>query len=168
MTINVADDVLIAEIEQLLPEVGRCMHSIMTHCPGAEGLSAPQMKALAYIFHHERRTIGELAQGLGVSMPAASELVDRLVEIGRLERGSNPNDRRQVLVWLTPEARVFAERMHALRRAQLQAVFDRLEPAERPVFARSMRTFVEVLRLQAHELPCASGEAARVTPGANG
>jgi DNA-binding MarR family transcriptional regulator len=121
--------------------------------PASCGLSVAQLKGLMHVHHHGQSTVGELAHGLGLSMPAASELIDRLVELGYLERGANPLDRRQVLVELTPKAVAFSSQIHALRIAQLRAAFERLEPAERPTFVRSLRIFAEVLRLQAHELP---------------
>jgi DNA-binding MarR family transcriptional regulator len=151
--IGIDEDALIAEAEQLLPEIGRHMHFAVLRHPASSGLSVAQLKGLMHVHHHGQSTVGELAHGLGLSMPAASELIDRLVELGYLERGANPLDRRQVLVELTPKAHAFSSQIHALRIAQLRAAFERLEPAERPTFVRSLRIFAEVLRLQAHELP---------------
>jgi DNA-binding MarR family transcriptional regulator len=147
--IGIDEDALIAEAEQLLPEIGRHMHFAVLRHPASCGLSVAQLKGLMHVHHHGQSTVGELAHGLGLSMPAASELIDRLVELGYLERGANPLDRRQVLV----EAVAFSSQIHALRIAQLRAAFERLEPDERPTFVRSLRIFAEVLRLQAHELP---------------
>ena len=43
-------------------------------------------------------SIGALAEAVGVSAPAASQLVDRLAEHGMVERRHDPEDRRVVLV----------------------------------------------------------------------
>ena len=43
-------------------------------------------------------SVGQLAEVLGVSPPAATRLVDRLVEHGVVERRHDPADRRVVLV----------------------------------------------------------------------
>ncbi|MGA8207245.1 MAG: MarR family transcriptional regulator [Candidatus Dormiibacterota bacterium] len=50
----------------------------------------------------------ELAQFLGISRSSATEVVDRLVAHGLLERGQNPIDRRTVHVGLTVRARGLA------------------------------------------------------------
>ena len=147
------EDALVAEAELLLPEIGRHMHNALMQHPAACGLSIAQIKGLMHLYHHGQSTVGEFAHGLGLSMPSASELIDKLVELGYIARGANPLDRRQVLVGMTAKATEFADQLHALRIAQLRAAFARLEPAERPVFVRSLRAFAEVLRLQAHELP---------------
>src|SRR5215204_1393519 len=44
------------------------------------------------------RSVGQLAEELGVSPPAATQLVDRLAEHGMVDRHNDPEDRRVVLV----------------------------------------------------------------------
>jgi DNA-binding MarR family transcriptional regulator len=147
------EDELIAQAEQLLPDIARSLHVAVMQHPASSGFSVAQIKALAHVYQHGHGTVGELAHGLGLSMPAASELIDKLVELDYLVRAANPLDRRQVLVGLTPRALAYTEQIHALRIGQLRAAFDRLTPEERPTFVRSLRVFAEVLCLQAHELP---------------
>lgn len=50
----------------------------------------------------EGTTSGELGRRLGVSKQAAGQTVDRLAEIGYVERRSDPADGRRKLVGLTP------------------------------------------------------------------
>src|SRR5918993_4174925 len=45
------------------------------------------------------RSVGQLAEELGVSPPAATQLVDRLVEHGMVNRHSDPEDRRGVFLY---------------------------------------------------------------------
>jgi DNA-binding MarR family transcriptional regulator len=58
-----------------------------------------------------------------------------------------------VLVELTPKARAFGDRVHALKHAQLRAVMDTLEPHERPAFVRGLEALAHVLRLEPSALP---------------
>src|ERR687893_3168907 len=44
------------------------------------------------------RSVGQLAEELRVSPPAATQLVDRLADHGMVERHNDPEDRRGVLV----------------------------------------------------------------------
>jgi len=139
-------DALVEQALPLLPQVGKLLYAAVARHPDAEGLTPGQIKLTMFLWHGGRRTMGEIADGLGVSMPAASELVDRLVEAGTVERAADPADRRKVMVGLPPRAEAFGGRMLALRRAQLRAAVERLAPAERPVFVRSLEALVEVLR----------------------
>lgn len=156
---RVDDDALIERALPLLPEIGKLLYAAVSRHPVAAGLSLPQIKALGHLSHHGRRSVGEIAHGLGVSLPSASDVVDRLVERGLAERGANPADRRQVLVWLTPEAERFKTELSTLRRAQLRAALDRLEPAERPVFVRSLEVLVVALRPESDATPAAASNA---------
>jgi DNA-binding MarR family transcriptional regulator len=65
--------------------------------------------------------VGELGRRLGLSEPAASLLVDKLVELGLAVRERDPQDGRRTLVTATPAAEELAARLregreeHALR-----------------------------------------------------
>jgi len=67
----------------------------------AHNLSVSLTNTLFYAARMKQLTINELAKHLGVSMPAASQLVDRIVEQGWLRREECPHDRRSRLISLT-------------------------------------------------------------------
>ena len=140
------DEALVERALPLLPEVGKLLYTAVARHPLLCGLSMTQIKAMWHVYAHGQRTMGEIAAGIGVSLPAASEVVDRLVDAGLAVRGSNPADRRQVLVGLTPEAEALATEMRRLRRGQIRAAMYRLPPAERPVFVHALEALVEALR----------------------
>jgi DNA-binding MarR family transcriptional regulator len=145
------DEVLLEEVAELLPRIVRQWTATFT-CYGEErGLPFAQMKALGYLYRQGRSTVGEVAEGLGLAMPTASELVDKLVERGLLERGVNPHDRRQVHVWLTEEAIAYGRDLLAMRRSQIRRVFDELEPSEREVLLRGLRALSEAICLPPSE-----------------
>ena len=60
---------------------------------------------------HRRLEFGEIADALYVSMPAASEIVDRLVDTGHVSRASDPADRRRVIVSTTTESQRAIDRL---------------------------------------------------------
>lgn len=65
-----------------------------------------QMRAMLALHVLGPMRLKSLAERLGVSQPAASELVERLVEMRALEREQDPNDRRQVVISLHPDMAV--------------------------------------------------------------
>jgi DNA-binding MarR family transcriptional regulator len=87
-------------------------------------------------------TVGEIATALDCSMPAASELVDRLVDAGHLVRASDPTDRRRVLIAATPASQQISAHLCELREAQVRYALDQLEPEERPTFIKSLEALV--------------------------
>lgn len=153
-----SDDALIEEAIVSLPEIARRYHTSVCQMPEMGGLSVAQIKMMSFLYavqyvHGGQCTVGDVAHGLGVSMAAASEMVDRLVDEGLVERTTNPADRRQVLVRLTKQARQRGERMHALRYAQLQSAIAQIPSAERPAFVNGLRILAEVLNQDPRELP---------------
>jgi len=144
----VDEDALVEAALPLLPEIGKLLYAAVARHPGLAGLSLPQIKALGFLHGQDGGTVGDLAAGLGVSMPSASELADRLVDAGLVARGANPADRRQVLLRTTPAADQCKAELRALRRAQVSAALARLDPAERPAFVRSLAALVEALRAE--------------------
>jgi DNA-binding MarR family transcriptional regulator len=144
--VDVNDEQLVDEAVKLLPEIVKGAHAAKACLPALAGLSLAQAKATTHLFHHGHTPVGQLAYAVGWSMPAASELVDRLVDEGYAEREINPADRRQVLVSLTPRAIEVAHQMNQIRRMQMRSAIARLEPDERPVFLRSLEALAAALR----------------------
>ncbi len=61
-------------------------------------------RCMDVIERHGRITAGDLAREAGLSTGAVTALIDRLERNGVVRRVADPNDRRKVLVELTPEA----------------------------------------------------------------
>lgn len=66
-------------------------------------LSAPQLHAVKAARIHGEMTLTEFSRRLGVSPPSASAMVDRLVEKGILLRKRSDEDRRKVVISISPE-----------------------------------------------------------------
>ncbi len=122
----------------MLPVIARAFFSAISNLGNAHGLTPAQVKVLLHLGRHRQMTVGEIAAALTCSMPAASELVDRLVDAGHLVRASDPADRRRVLVAPTPEAERISSQLRELREAQIRYALDQLRPEDRPVFVRSL------------------------------
>lgn len=65
-------------------------------------LSFSQMTALHELRARESATVTALSERTRLSLPAASHLVERLVQRGLARREENPENRREKLVALTP------------------------------------------------------------------
>jgi DNA-binding MarR family transcriptional regulator len=127
---------------QLLPVIARALFSAISSLGNAYGLTPAQVKVLLQLGTRRQMTVGEIASGLTCSMPAASELVDRLVDAGHLVRASDPADRRRVLIAATPATEQISAHLRELREAQVRYALDQLEPKERPIFIKSLEALV--------------------------
>lgn len=85
-----------------------------------------QLRVLLALQLHEPCHLKSLAQAIGISRPAASEMVERLVEMNLVTRVQDPDDRRQILISLTDESRRRVERHEANCMAKLQVLLEHL------------------------------------------
>jgi DNA-binding MarR family transcriptional regulator len=67
-------------------------------------LSFSQLHTIHMVRSHGQLSMSELAEILGVSPPSASAMVDRLVEKGLINREHSQEDRRKVVIRLSPTA----------------------------------------------------------------
>src|SRR5437588_6971759 len=71
-------------------------------------------------------TIGQLADALGSGKPAASILVERLVQLALVERAEDPLDRRRTIARVTPQGEELVARLRQGGRDRLRAWLSRL------------------------------------------
>ncbi len=109
-------------------------------------VSAHAIRAAMHIGRHGTRTIGELADGLGISIGWASRVVSELEESAMVERMPDRTDRRIVHVSLTPEASAIVDRAYLWRAEAIERALAPLDPVGRA----AVRTF---LRRAVDELP---------------
>lgn len=142
---------LVDEILMLLPGLGRILSR-----PGPVELggASEELKEARVSSGHVQvmialtkgpHSVGRLAEALGVSRPAATQLVDRLVEHGIVERHHDPEDRRIVMVDYAPGEREIAQRIVASRRRPLELAVEQMTDEELEGFLKGMRLLVESL-----------------------
>jgi DNA-binding MarR family transcriptional regulator len=85
------------------------------------------------------RSVGKLAEELGVSPPAATQLVDRLAEHGMVHRHNDPADRRVVLVDFVKGMREVASSIVEDRRRPLQTAMTKLTDSEALAFFKGLK-----------------------------
>ncbi|MHB9034896.1 MAG: MarR family winged helix-turn-helix transcriptional regulator [Anaerolineae bacterium] len=68
----------------------------------SKGLSMPQIGLLNRV-KHVPASINELGEEFGVSGAAASQMIDRLVQLGLVSRSESPHDRRVKMIELTSQ-----------------------------------------------------------------
>jgi DNA-binding MarR family transcriptional regulator len=142
---------LIDEVLMLLPVLGRGLGR-----PGPGEIGALARRGIPVEVHlspgHVQvlialgkgpHSIGDLAETVGVSPPAASQLVDRLVEHGMVERRHAPEDRRVVLVDYVPGMQDIARQMMEGRRWRLKEAVSALTDEEARAFLKGLKLLVE-------------------------
>ena len=113
-----------------------------------EGLSLPQYHLLEALRDADELTVSVLAEAAGVAAPTASRMLDCLYRDGYVERRHSEEDRRSVLVSLTPSGRIAVQAAYERVSAWRRRVYDALEPEEREQAAALLIRLSQVMEEQ--------------------
>lgn len=86
------------ELWWLLMQVGTLVRRVAERRLSSTHTSPDQVQALQAIAARQPLTVGEIARAMGLERNSASQLVERLVQQGLVERERSLSDRRQVFV----------------------------------------------------------------------
>lgn len=114
MTAASERDALVAQAVQRMGQLVRVFHRNF-HAPHELELfelTMPQCRAVLFLADGAAAPMTKLAGGLGVSLPSATGLVDRLVEKGLVARVEDADDRRIVLCRLTDAGTAMADGLY--------------------------------------------------------
>jgi DNA-binding MarR family transcriptional regulator len=90
------------------------------------GLSMPQIRTLFHLRHDSKCGVSEIGDLLGVTKPGASQMIDRLVINGYIERTEDPADRRAKQLKLTTKGRSIVNESIDIRRRWMENLTDLL------------------------------------------
>lgn len=110
-------------------------------------LTMAQLKAL-FVLADEALTVGGLSGLLGISKPAASILVEHLVQAGLVTRAEDALDRRRTMVRLTAEGDELVTRLRQGGRDRVQAWLGRLGDDDLAALARGLQALADVATMQ--------------------
>jgi DNA-binding MarR family transcriptional regulator len=114
-----------------------------------QDMTMAQFRGLMVLAHEQPLAIGALGDRLGIGLPGASRLVDRLVVDRLVERCEDPGDRRRALLRLAPRGRQALEEMQQGRRQgghRLRLALGRLPDAQLAQLRQAMAALVEAAR----------------------
>jgi DNA-binding MarR family transcriptional regulator len=81
-------------IQEIIENLSKCQRQGTYSSWQKSGLSRAQIGMLFMISHHKRLQVKQVADFLGISKSAASQLLEPLSQKGLIERRTDPKDRR--------------------------------------------------------------------------
>jgi MarR family transcriptional regulator, organic hydroperoxide resistance regulator len=109
-------------------------------------LSMAQLRTLHVILRQGEAAIGQVAQALGVRLPTASHLVERLVQAGLVLREEDPLDRRRSLARLSPQAQEYISGLERQAQAFLRDRLGAMQPADRQALAHGLAALLATMQ----------------------
>jgi len=116
----------------------RSMHDWIRYVK-ASGFSMPQFRLLMQLYYQGTACgISQISDDMAITNPAASQLVDKMVQSGLLERAEDPNDRRAKLVTLSEKGREFVQNGIEQRYLWVNDLAEMLDDAESQAVTRAL------------------------------
>jgi DNA-binding MarR family transcriptional regulator len=123
----------------------RALVAIAARSLGAAGeeVTLPQYRALVVLASRGPQRVVDLAGFLDVTASTATRMCDRLVRKGLIRRQRQASDRRSVRVSISSAGKELVAMVTVRRRREIQAIVDRMPPADREQLVSTLRMFAD-------------------------
>ena len=110
------------------------------------GLSMPQFNILMHLHYKGPFALSEFSERMEISPAAASQLVDRLVVHGLVERTEDSHDRRVKQIALSEKGQALIDASIEERLRWVEALTLSLDPLEQERVAQALQTLIDAAR----------------------
>jgi DNA-binding MarR family transcriptional regulator len=137
--------------------VGECAREVLDGVPtvfrviraelrkhGAKEMSVPQYRTLAFVYRNEGASLSEVCDYIGLTLSTMSTLIDGLVARGFVNRRTDPEDRRCMILTLTEPGRIRLQSARAATMAYLEERLRQLPASDRATITLAMRMLREL------------------------
>lgn len=107
------------------------------------GFSLPQVGLLMRLYHGGGCEVHDIGEHFATTSAAASQLVERLVQAGLVERSQDPDDRRARQITLTDKGRCLVEAGIAQRHRWVDELVAGLTAAEKAQVGKALPILLE-------------------------
>jgi DNA-binding MarR family transcriptional regulator len=128
---------------EVVPSLMRAIRREMRRQRSAD-LSIPQFRTLLFIEKHKGASLSEVAEFIGLTLPAMSKLTDGLVNRQLVSRESSRTDRRRITLSLTPEGASILRSAKERTQRNLAKALDSLSPEESAVAVNVLRQLADL------------------------
>lgn len=137
-------------IAQLYPRLMRAMGHLRGAVDETMDLTYNQYKALLTLSDIGPCTLNALSRELEIATSSASQMVDRLVAMGLVERTPADGDRRSIVLIASAQGEGLLEKLKEEILRRYQDLFHHLGSAEQANLAGAIHTLVRILEKAIH------------------
>ncbi len=120
----------------------RSIHEFMS-VMRKSGLSMPQLSVLMRLYFQDVCGVTDIGSYVGFTNAAASQMVDRLFNMGLLERTEDPDDRRVKNITLTQKGRDLIQQIMDTRQQWMEELTRALTPEEQQSITKAIKLLSE-------------------------
>jgi len=128
---------LASKLVEVIPLVMRAIRSHMRANRSLD-LSVPQYRALGFVVRHPGASLSQVAEHQGLTLGAASRLVDGLVTRELVERHASTQDRRFVTLYVLPSGESTLAQARQRTEQAIASMLATLPAADQEIILRAM------------------------------
>jgi MarR family 2-MHQ and catechol resistance regulon transcriptional repressor len=118
-------------VQDIIETLARCQRASVNPSEWNKiGLSHSQVGMLFMILHRKDSNVKQIAEHLGVTKSAITQLLDPLVTKGFIDRQNDPDDRRIVRFSLSDKGKKTIKEIHKQKFSGLRSALDSLSDTE--------------------------------------
>lgn len=137
------DDLVTALLTASRALVGVSAHSLATV---EDTVTIAQFRSLVILASKGPSTLANLATELGVTASTAQRQIDRLVGQELVTRQENPQDRREVVIAITPSGKRIVDSTTRRRRKAIAAIVANMSPVDTDALIEALDAFATAAR----------------------
>jgi DNA-binding MarR family transcriptional regulator len=142
-------------LEATLPRIMRRIFTLAINHPAGD-LPVAQLRTCSFLLNVGASSTTELAEELGVSVSAATQIADRLEKCGFVERMSDRHDRRIKILALTEQGKALMTERRNRRLSRVTEILDTIPAEKRDTIMAAVETLLDAtvsLSAQPHGVP---------------
>jgi DNA-binding MarR family transcriptional regulator len=105
-------------------------------------LTLPQLRALVVLKNQGPVKLAVLAAALAVNPSTAMRTIDKVEALGLVDRQTNPDNRREVILRLTTKGHELVDEVLSHRHLEIAKIVARLSPDQRSELVRALRALI--------------------------
>jgi MarR family transcriptional regulator, organic hydroperoxide resistance regulator len=127
----------------LLASANRRMHLGLAQSMSSEDVSEEQWRVLQVLSDEQGRSMGELAERVLMNHPALTKNIDRLVSRSLVQRATDAQDNRKVLVYISDIGLELVQRLKVNVDAHHGAVEEAMGPRKVEQLKKLLKQFID-------------------------
>ncbi len=133
------------KLAELAPKIMNAFHDLGRQHPETAKLSMRQFQAMIILNANQKLTLSKLCDKLSLAPSTGTELVNRMISLGYIEKAHGMEDQRQVLLSVTKQGVRLLQKRKRILSKMITQLLDRFEPDDRKLFIQSFENIWNII-----------------------
>ncbi|MBN2011108.1 MarR family transcriptional regulator [candidate division KSB1 bacterium] len=140
-------------LAQIAPKVMNAFHDLGRQHPTDEKLSMRQYQALIVLSASTTLSLSRLCKKLGLAPSTGTELVNRMIQLGYIQKVQEAKDQRQINLTVTERGMELLEQRQVVMTTMFKKYLEIFSETDRQQFTQSFETILTIIEKYSSKQP---------------